>query len=198
MMALLRHAVRDLRSQMLAYGLGLVLWGVAEALLFPSVRDTLGAVDYPPEILEAFGASGGNLADPRTFMDVEFFSLGPLVIATFALLAGSGALGGEESAGTMEVLASLPLSRRRMFVAKVGAVLIAMALTCALISIGWLLAAPFGDFGRDLSVARLAAATFGILPFAAFMVASSCCWRRSRHQEGRREPGRAWCSWRRT
>ncbi len=172
-MALMRHALRALRGQILAYGLGLVVWGVAEALLFPTVRDTLGAVDYPPEILEAFGASGGNLADPRTFMDVEFFSLGPLVVATFALLAGSGALGGEESGGTMEVLASFPLSRRRMFASKVGAVLVAIALVCVLISIGWACSAPFADFGRDLSVARLVLATFGILPFAAFVVVSS-------------------------
>lgn len=172
-MALLRHALRALRGQVLAYGLGLVMWGVIEALLFPTVRDTLGAVDYPKEILEAFGASGGNLANPRTFMDVEFFSLGPLVMATFALLAGSGALGGEESGGTMEVLASLPMSRRRMFASKVGAVLLAMALACVMISIGWALAAPFADFGRELSIARLVLATFGILPFTAFMVVSS-------------------------
>ncbi|MCC6236985.1 MAG: ABC transporter permease subunit [Dehalococcoidia bacterium] len=172
-MALFFHAVRGLRGQVLAYGLGLAFWGVVEAALFPTVRDTLAAVEYPEELLKAFGATSSNLSDPRTFMDVEFFSLGPLVLAVFALFAGTGALAGEESRGTMEVLAALPVSRRRMFFEKVLAVTTALVLTCAIVALGWVLAMPFAEFGRQLPLWRLTAATFAMLSFAGFVVASA-------------------------
>lgn len=171
-MMLFRHSLRGLRTQVIAYGLGLALWGLIEALLFPSVRDTLAAVEYPEELLQAFGASGSNLSNPRTFMDVEFFSLGPLVLATFALFAGTGALAGEESGGTMEVLASLPLSRRRMFFEKVLAVIVALVGACLVICAGWAISVPLADFGRQLTLWRISAATFGMLSFAGFMVAT--------------------------
>lgn len=172
-MVVLRHAVRRLRGQILAYGFGLTAWGAIEAMLFPSVRESLGRIEYPKEILEAFGAANSNLASPRTFMDVEFFSLGPLVLATFALFACTGALAGEEGAGTMEVLASLPISRRRMFVEKLLAVSTALIATCAVVSLGWAVSVPIADFGRQLTLLRLTAATFAMLSFAGFMGATA-------------------------
>ncbi len=171
-MVVLRHAVRRLRGQILAYGLGLTAWGAIEAMLFPSVRESLGSIEYPKEILEAFGAANSNLASPRTFMDVEFFSLGPLVLATFALFASTGALAGEEGAGTMEGLASLPISRRQMFVEKLLAVSSALIATCVIVSLGWVVSTPIADFGRQLTLFRLTAATFAMLTFAAFMGAT--------------------------
>lgn len=170
-MALFVHALGRLRGQVLAYGLGLAFWGVIEAVLFPTVRDTLGAVEYPEELLKAFGATSSNLSDPRTFMDVEFFSLGPLILATFALFASTGALAGEESSGTMEVLAALPISRRRMFAEKALAVVVALLGACVVVCIGWAISVPFADFGRQLPLWRLTLATFAMMSFAVFMVA---------------------------
>lgn len=171
MTVLMVQMLYRLRIQVLSYGLGLALWAAIEVFLYPSVADTLSEVEYPEAILEAFGARGANLADPRAFLGVEFFSLGPLVIGAFVVAASTAALAGEESAGTMKMLAALPVSRRAMFVQKALAVMLAVLAVAALTSIGWLVSVPFIDLGRELTLTDLVLATFVQASFAAFVAA---------------------------
>lgn len=170
-MVLLTQMLYRLRIQVLAYGLGLALWAALDVFLYPSVADSLGDIEYPEAILEAFGASGGNLSDPRTFFGVEFFSLSAVIVGAFVVFASTAALAGEESSGTMEMLASLPISRRRMFVQKAAAVVLATVGVAALTSIGWAVSVPFIDLGRELTLEQLIGATFLQIPFAAFLTA---------------------------
>jgi len=171
-MALLTQMLYRLRIQVIAYGLGLAVWAAAIAFIFPSVQSSIGELEYPQAILDAFGVAGVSLADPRGFFGAEFFSLGPLVLGAFVVFASTAALAGEESGGTMEMLAALPVGRRSMFIQKAIAVLIAAIMIIALTTLGWAASVPFVDLGRELTIAKLVGGTFAQVPFAAFMIAA--------------------------
>lgn len=171
-MTLFAHALRRLRSQIMWFGLGLGLWGSLYVFLFPALQESMGEIEYPEEILEAFGAASSNIADPRVFFDIEFFSLGPSIMAVYAVIAGTGALAGEESAGTMDFVASLPISRRRLFLQKAlavgtGAVLVALITA----TIAWIITAPWNEVGGDLTVIDLVVSTFAMVPFVLLVAA---------------------------
>ncbi|MFA7250036.1 MAG: ABC transporter permease subunit [Dehalococcoidia bacterium] len=171
-MVLLSQMLYRLRMQVLWYGVGLAFWAGLEMLLFPSVASSLGDLDYPEEILNAFGTGGISMSDPRAFFTAEFFSLGPLVLGAFAIFASTGALAGEEGSGTMEMLASLPVARSSMFFQKLGAILVAMLGVIVITSVGWTLTMPFADLGRELTNLMLVGATLAQLPFTAFIIAT--------------------------
>jgi ABC-2 type transport system permease protein len=159
------YALRRMRNQILAFGLGLAVWGGMYVFLFPVVQEAMGNVEYPQEILAAFGASGGDISDPRVFYDIEFFSLAPSISAVFAVIAGTAALAGEESAGTMDFLAALPFTRRRLFEAKALAVAAGTVLVAAITSLAWIVPMPFAELAGDLTVRDLIGATFLQVPF---------------------------------
>ena len=192
-MRLFTYALRRLRTQILIFGIGLAVWGVLYVFLFPLVRDSMSKIEYPPEILAAFGAGGTDLGDPRLFFDVEFFSLAPSIAAVFCVIAGTAALAGEESAGTIDFIAALPLSRRRIFSQKALAVATGAAGIAAIIALGWLLTAPFAEYRDELPVRDLVGATLLQLPFMLFI--GSCAlllggWRPTVLQQ---PPGQAAC-----
>ncbi len=170
-MVLLTQMLYRLRVQVIAYGLGLALWAAIEVFLYPSLESSLGELDYPEAILDAFGIQGTSLADPRGFLGAEFFSLGPLVLGAFVVAASTAALAGEESSGTMEMLAAFPVGRTRMFIQKAAAVLIATLGVAAITSIGWAVSVPFVDMGRELTLLDLVGATFQQVSFASFVIA---------------------------
>jgi beta-exotoxin I transport system permease protein len=168
-MSLFVHALRRLRTQILIFGIGLAIWGSMYVFMFPLVRDSMSNIEYPPEILAAFGAGGTDLGDPRLFFDVEFFSLAPSIAAVFVVIAGTAALAGEESGGTMDFLAALPLSRRRLFWQKALAIAAGAALITAIIALGWILTGPFAEYRDELPIRDIAGATFLQLPFMLFI-----------------------------
>jgi ABC-2 type transport system permease protein len=166
------HALRRLRSQIMWFSIGLGVWGAMYIFLFPVMQESMSQIDYPAEILEAFGAGSGNIGDPRVFFDIEFFSLGPSIMAVYAVIAGTGALAGEESAGTMDFIAALPISRRRLFVQKALAVATGATLVAVLTaSIAWIATAPWNDIGGDLTVLDLVIATLAMVPFVLLVAA---------------------------
>lgn len=171
-MTLIAHAVRRLRTQILSFGVGMGLWGSLYVFLFPVMQESMAGLEYPPEILEAFGAGSTNLGDPRVFFGVEFFSLAPTIMAVYAVIAGTGALAGEESSGTIDFIASLPISRRQLFIQKAAAVGIGAVLVTALTAgIAWVATLPWNEIGSDLTAFELVVTTFAIVPFILLVIA---------------------------
>lgn len=172
-MRLFAHALKRLRTQILIFGIGLAIWGVLYVFLFPLVQESMSNIDYPPEILSAFGAGGTDLGDPRLFFDIEFFSLAPSIAAVFGVIAGTAALAGEESAGTLDFIAALPVSRGTLFVQKALAVAAGALLITAIIALGWVLTAPFAEYKAELPIQNIVGATFLQLPFMLFIGAAA-------------------------
>lgn len=174
MSAVFWHAMRQQRVAVLSYGLGLALYAALLILLYPSVESTMAQMSesYPQEILEAFGVAGTSLSDPRGFVSVEFLSMTPLILGAFAVFAATGVLAGEESTGTMEFLAALPLSRRQLFVQKSLAVAGASVAIGGLTCLGWVATVPFVDLHGVVGLPELTGATFAQLSFVWFVAAA--------------------------
>ena len=104
MMVVFWQSMRQARASVVAYGVGLALYAALMTLLYLSMESTLSQMSegYPQEFLEAFGVAGISLGDPRGFFSAEFFSMTLLILGAFAVFAATGALAGEEGAGTME------------------------------------------------------------------------------------------------
>ena len=156
------HALRGLRWQVFWYGLGLALYAGLMLGLFPAFEDTLGGVEYPAELLAFFGAAG-DLADPRVFLQVEYFSFAPIIMAIYGIVAGTGLLAGDEGRRTLEPLLAQPVSRSAVFISRAVALLAGLLLIAGINLLGWAASVPFVDID-DLDLATLIGATFAAVP----------------------------------
>jgi len=158
---LARKAFRD--SRVTAIGGGLLSFGLAlmYVLLYPSIRSSFENTELP-EYMQNFAGAAGSYATPAGYMATEFFTAVPITLVIFAVVAGTAATAGEESAGTLELLLSQPIRRRRVILEK--ALGIGAAISVALLAgyPGILLGQLFVDM--DLSPVRTLAAMVCTLP----------------------------------
>ena len=134
MVNLLLHEIRSRRGAILGWGIGLGLFMVLMVILFPQIADSFADFELP-EFYEMFGDINaiGTLSG---FMDLEFFSFFPLILAIYAIIAGSSALAGEEDAGTLELILSFPIPRWQVVITKAIAVAITLFLILSLTAVG--------------------------------------------------------------
>ncbi|MEZ4502800.1 MAG: ABC transporter permease subunit [Dehalococcoidia bacterium] len=167
---LLRKALRDLRNPLIAYGGGLAALGIMYVGLFPSYQDMLSSFELPSEYSAFFGDIT-NLSTLSAFIQIEFFSLWlPLLLAIFAIVSGTSQIAGDEQAGRLEVILSQPISRRRLFAERGGALLIGAVLICLACSLGFLVAWPLFVENADVSLGRALLAPLGLVGFGWFFV----------------------------
>ena len=84
-------------------------------------------VQQYPDALKAFIGFGGEVdyLSPAGYLGSELFSfMVPLLLLVAAIGAGARAIAGEEEAGTLELLLSCPVSRRRVVLEKLAALAI--------------------------------------------------------------------------
>jgi ABC-2 type transport system permease protein len=162
---LLRKALRDLRNPIIGYGGGLAALAILYVGLFPSYKDMLSSFELPSEYSAFFGDIT-NLSTLSAFIQIEFFSLWlPLLLAIFAIVSGTSQLAGDEQAGRLEVILSQPISRRRLFGERAGALLAGTVLICLACSAGFLVAWPLFVSGADVSLGRALIAPLGLVGF---------------------------------
>lgn len=139
------------------WGLGLVLIGVMQLAVYPSVATSSEGmqafVDQWPEALqEAFGLDAYTTG--AGFLNAEMFSMMvPLVLIAIATTAAAAATAGEEERGTADLLLSLPVSRGRVLAAKVLAGLVAVFLVAGACWLALAVGAPLVDL--DISLGNL-------------------------------------------
>ena len=158
-LAILRKTLRDLRWQVLGYGLGLALMGAFIAYIYPSYHEQLASFELP----ESLQALIGN-ADYKTgigFLAGEFFSWTPILLVVFAIMAGTAVLANEESEGTLELVLAQPVSRGRLLLSKSLGVLVAAVAMMLLVNLGWAVSLPFVDTG--VGAWRVFAATMNMV-----------------------------------
>ncbi len=166
---IVRKTLLDLRWQVVGWGLGLAALAAMLVLIYPAISAQFEGVE-----MENIGFGEiQDLSDPRQFFQVEFFTWSPVLMTIFAIIAGGALLAGEEGAGTLELLLSQPLARRRLFLGKLAGVAVAVVGILALAGLGFLLTAPFVDLKGAVAAGELAVAPFSLLPFAWFALAAT-------------------------
>lgn len=166
----LLKTLRDLRRGFGWWALGLVALVAMQVSVYPTVRDDPGFSDltenYPEVLKELFGFGGSfDYTSPAGYLGVELFSLiVPLLLIIAAVATGAGAIAGEEDRGTLDLLMSLPLTRRRVTAEKLGA----MAAEVVALGLVLLVALWIGVQAIDMgvSLAHLAAVTLAAVLLA--------------------------------
>jgi ABC-2 type transport system permease protein len=161
--------LRDLRWQVIWYGIGLGLMSALVVYIFPSYSGQLADIEIP----EAMRAMIGDVdyGTAAGFVSAEFLSWTPLVLVVFAIMGGTGTLAGEEASGSLDIVLAQPVSRTRVAVEKLAGLLVATLLICAIVYTGWLISVPFVDI--DLGLGELAVATLNLVPLIACFQAFS-------------------------
>jgi ABC-2 type transport system permease protein len=149
-------SLRDMRWQMLGFGLALAALAAIDVFLWPTYKDQLALVDLPPA-LEALLGSDLSLATPAGFLNAEYFAWIIILPLVFAVIQGTGAIAGEEGAGTLDLWLAQPLRRQQFVAERVGAFLIAAAGMFAIACLGWLVSVPWVDLGSVTLVDTLVA-----------------------------------------
>jgi ABC-2 type transport system permease protein len=179
----LRRELADHWRALIAWSAGAVLLSVTYILFYPSIHASGAGIQQllnslPAALRNAFLGSGINYLSPAGYLGTELFGLlVPVLMLVLGVLAGARALAAEERNGTVDLLLSTPVRRRRLVVEKaVGALLPLLVIAAAV----WLAVAAIGPSqGLTVSLGRLAEALvavallgagFGML---AFVVASA-------------------------
>lgn len=167
---LLRKSLRDLRGTILGYGGGLAVLVVMYLALFPTFRETLSSIELP----EGFSAFFGDLEDMsslRTFVQLEFFSVWmPLLLAVYAITAGTSQIAGDEERGRLEVVLAQPVTRTRLMLERAAALLVGAFAIIATVAVA-LFVGALALSGEDLSPVRALTAPFAMLGFGAVLIA---------------------------
>lgn len=107
-----------------------LVWTIAAAALsafylalYPAIggmeamQDLIDAM--PPELRAIFITEGLDMSTPAGYLNMELFAFVlPLIVAGYAVTAGSSAIAGEEERGTLDLLLSVPIPRWRVVIEK--------------------------------------------------------------------------------
>ncbi|HEX2849349.1 MAG TPA: ABC transporter permease subunit [Acidimicrobiales bacterium] len=168
------------RRSVLAWCVGLASMVVVMVAFFPTIKargaefDRLLA-DYPPALLAIVGwDAGSTISSPAGYLQGELFSMMiPILLMVAAIGAGATTIAGEEERGTLELLVAHPVSRVRIALEKVAAVVVADLLLGLVLATTLIAAGPAFDLhlgaaqiGAASLLASLVAAFFSVLALA--------------------------------
>lgn len=170
MMTLFRKTLRDARGSMTGIAVLVALMALLDLLIYPSYSEGLQDFEIP-DAMSGFLGEATDLSSPEGFITAEFFSWIPLVLIILAVVGGTGAFAGEEGAGTMDLLLAQPIRRWQLAVAKMSALVCAIAIAALAGIAGFALGKVFVDF--DLGLGRLSVAVLYMLPVTLLFLALS-------------------------
>jgi ABC-2 type transport system permease protein len=153
------HTLQELRQSLLIWGLGLVVYGLLAALLYPLISM------YPiPGFVSWLGMLVGvpdGMASAEHWLNLMGFALVfPLILSSFTIWAGSRLIAVDEQNGALETLLAYPISRWRFVVEKFAA--LAAGVILLSFSLWLVLALVNFALGLKIAVAHLAGACLGL------------------------------------
>lgn len=181
-------------------------WSVAIALLtlmtvsvFPTMRDTFGeSLENVPESMKSLFGSAEDYQTLAGFLDLQVLAQMVFLTLIFGIILGIGLLAGDESEGTLQHLLTTPVSRRRVYLEKLLALMVMLGVVTAAmwlaiivgaVSLGetvdhgrlvlasgmlWLITLVFSLLGYCLGAVTgkrgLAGAVAGMVAFVSYMI----------------------------
>ena len=171
----LRKTLWDLRWTATWFGLIAVVYIALILAYFPYFRDNMATISkllesYPKAITEAFGVT--DMGTYSGFLGTEVFNvIWPILMAAFAIVAGSAVVAGEIEQGTVELWLSVPAGRLRLLGGKLLALAVAIVLLVAVSLVPVAVAAPLVD--ARVTAAGVAAMGVTLLGFVLTVAAYS-------------------------
>jgi ABC-2 type transport system permease protein len=159
--------LRDQRWQIIGFGFTLAAIAALDVYIWPAYEETFQNFELPPAIRAFLGDA--EIGTPEGFLSAEFFSWIPVLLIVFAIIQGTGAVAGEESSGTLDLLLAQPVPRQSVVMQKAAATLVGLVLIVAMGYVGFLLSVPFADI--EISLAGLLVAVLNMLPIAVLFYA---------------------------
>jgi ABC-2 type transport system permease protein len=166
------RAVRDRRRGLVGWVVGIAAYVVLIASVYPAVRnsDFQRAVrSYPKELKAFFGGSAGfDVSTGAGYLNVELFSFViPALLAIFAISLGAATLAGEQESGCLDLLLSNPLTRRRIVLEKIAALVTTVAALAVVVTATVVIVGALVDLGTGIG--RVAIASAGAALAAIFI-----------------------------
>jgi len=147
--------LRDQRRSYLWWLAGFVGTVLMYAAIWPTIEESAGDLEeYMQKLPEAFRELLGSAGygTPEGYLASELFSfLAPILLLVYSVGAGARAIAGEEEGGSLDVLLSTPVRRRRVLLDKFEAMVLG---TFGLVFAMWLSVVVFGamwDMRPDLA-----------------------------------------------
>ncbi|MCU0270371.1 MAG: ABC transporter permease [Acidimicrobiales bacterium] len=141
--------LRDQRRSLLGWSIGIAGTVALMAAIWPSFADMdIDAMmaEYPEDLKEAF-----NITDLSTgvgYLNAELFSfMIPIMFIVFAVGRGGRLVAGEEEDGTLETLATLPLTRTRVLLEKAAALVVGIGVLTIVLWASLVLGSAVVDMG---------------------------------------------------
>ena len=131
--SVLAKSLRDIRRSFAWWSLGLICVVAMMIAIYPSVRGNESMtklVNDLPKALKSFTSFGGDFdwASPTGYLGRELFSfMVPLLLLVAAIGGGASSIAGEEERGTLDLLLAHPVSRLRVALEKLAAMVIEVA-----------------------------------------------------------------------
>ena len=162
---ILLKALRDQQRGLFWWFVGIVTLMFVTVLLYPSVGAApemeLLFEDLPPAI-EIFVGEIADITSPEGYLNSQLFALVvPILFMIYCIGQGSGAIAGEEAAGTMDLLLANPVPRWVLVLEKFGAML-AGGIVLGLANVVGI-AAGVIIVDMDVSLGRVSETTLGAL-----------------------------------
>ncbi len=125
-------SLRDHLRPLLVWGAGAALYVALLMSIYPSIRNSAAAInEYVKEMPEAIRAAfmgSSDFTTPVGYVNVELLSwLAPVVLIAFAVVLAARSLAGEEESGTLSLVLTHAVGRRRLVLHKYAALIVAVA-----------------------------------------------------------------------
>lgn len=165
MLSIASHALRRRRSALLWWTVAFVGLSALLAVAYPTVRGNSELdrtfANLPPGVEDLLGLGDGNLlTSPTGYLDSQLYTnILPIMLLIFAVGMAAWSVAGDEAAGTFELLVTNPISRVRVALGRLAALLALLIVLAAASAASLIALAPATDLDDGLPASRIIAAT---------------------------------------
>ena len=189
-MAIFYRTCWDRKYGLLGWAIGIAAFMMLMGWYYPTFAQEKEAMEallesFPDAMLALFGAGNGvDLMSGSGFLTIEAFGLMlPIFFSIFAMGIGSQAIAGEETDGTLELLAAMPVSRSQLYLEKFSALLCLVVVLGICLWLSVLVASAWGNMGiakAPIAGSSLMVSLLGLFFGTLTFVAGSITGRRGR------------------
>lgn len=164
------QTLKDSKISIIIFTLALALYSFMLVSMFPTVNKVSGLTDYwesLPEGMKAFfNIQGVGFDTLEGFLTIEFVFMWILISAAFVISFANKIVTKEVESGTMELLLSYPISRKKLIISRSLVALIGIII----LILGTILSILITAHGKDISLHDFRIIKFGFVGFFLCLV----------------------------